>query len=55
VKEITTIYISKSLFNEQMKLIDIKQSEWQDDFVRIQKETKDQPSSSSIDVTDLPF
>lgn len=55
VKEITTIYISKSLFDEQMKLIDIKQSEWKDDYVTIQTESKDLSSSSSIDIIDLPF
>ena len=55
VKEITTIYISKSLFDEQMKLIDFKQSEWQDDYVTIQTESKDLSSSSSIDYNDLPF
>ena len=53
--DVSTMYISKSLFDDLQKLKDIKQTEWQDDFVMVSTELKDQESSSSVDYNNLPF
>lgn len=54
-KDVTIMYISKSLFDDQQKLKDIKQTEWLDDFVMVSTELKDRESSSSVDYDNLPF
>lgn len=56
--DITTMYISKSLFDDQQKLKDVKQTEWRDDYIITIDETREQfiqSSSSSVDVNDIPF
>lgn len=57
VMKISTISISKDLFDEQLRLRDIKQNEWQDDFITLTVETREQKNqtTSSINEYDLPF
>lgn len=55
---VTTMYISRSLFDGQQKLKDVKQTEWKDDYITTMVESREQSvqsSSSCVDVNDLPF
>lgn len=56
--DITSLTISKTIFDEEQKLRDIKQTEWSDDYVKqfsIPKSQTNQISSSNIEAEDLPF
>ena len=56
--DIYTISISKELFDEQLRLKDIKQTEWQDNYITINVEKREQTNQtplSIVDENDLPF
>lgn len=56
--DITLLNISKTIFDEEQKLRDIKQTEWSDDFIKLielPKNQTNQVSLPNLDSSDLPF